>query len=186
MSISGSIPTLVTLLEYPDKRVPSLLAMSTTNGSEISFKYRISRFLALSCKWLTIDEFKCDKIFIPKGYDGIDILSGIMKDHKSFRGNSVLLQVIDKYVYIGSEIYEFKPSDEIIEYYSQVGYNDVPYPVAIGKENMYFMLYKTYVPIKYFEGLKKIDFIDAYGHYYGKLKNYAKKMKGVKMIHKRV
>ena len=26
------------------------------------------------------------------------------------------------------------------------------------------------------------DFIDAYGHYYGKLKNYAKKMNGVKMI----
>ena len=133
-----------------------------------------------------IEEFKCDKIFIPKGYDGIDILSGIMKDHKSFRGNSVLLQVIDKYVYIGSEIYEFKPSDEIIEYYSPVGNNDVPYPVAIGKENVYFMLDKTCVPIKYFEGLKKIDFIDAYGHYYGKLKNYAKKMKGVKTIHKRV
>jgi len=44
------------------------------------------------------------------------------------------------------------------------------------------MLDKTYFPIKYFQGFKKIDFIDAYGHYYGKLKNYAKKMKGVKMI----
>jgi hypothetical protein len=138
-----------------------------------------------------IEEFKCNKIFIPKGYDGIDILSGIMKDHKSFRGNSVLLQVKDKYVYIGSEIYEFKPSDEIIEYYSQVGNSDVPYPVAIGKENVYFMLDKTYVPIKYFEGFKKIDFIDAYGYYYGHIGNkkfeaLAKKMKGVKMIHKRV
>ncbi len=79
-----------------------------------------------------------------------------MKDHKSFRGNSVLLQVIDKYVYIGmtytgSEIYEFKPSDEdeIIEYYSLVGNNDVPYPVAIGKKNVYFMLEQRYTPIKY-------------------------------------
>ena len=140
-----------------------------------------------------IEEFKCDKIFIPKGYDGIDIFYGIMKDYKEFRGNSVLLQVKDKYVYIGSEIYEFKPSDEIIEYYSPVGNNDVPYPVAIGKENVYFMLEsdKTYVPIKYFEGFKKIDFIDAYGYYYGHIGNkkfeaLAKKMKGVKMIHKRV
>jgi len=140
-----------------------------------------------------IEEFKCDKIFIPKGYDGIYIFNGIMKDYKEYRGNSVLLQVKDKYVYIGSEIYEFKPSDEIIEYYSPVGNNDVPYPVAIGKENVYFMLEsdKTYVPIKYFEGFKKIDFIDAYGYYYGhmgnkKFEELAKKMKGVKMIHKRV
>ena len=48
------------------------------------------------------------------------------------------------------------------------------------------MLDKTYVPIEHFDEFKKIDFINAYGPYYGKLKNYAKKMKGVKIIHKKV
>ena len=36
--------------------------------------------------------------------------------------------------------------DKILEYYSQVGNNDVPYPIIIGEKNLYFMLNKCYVP----------------------------------------
>jgi len=155
--------------------------------------FKIGKDIATSSFWSDvkdyyytdlIKEFKCNKIFIPKGYDGVDISNGILKDYKNFRGNSVLLLVKDKYIYIGREIYEFKIGDEIIEYYSPIGNNDVPYPVAIGKENIYFMLDKSYVPIKYFEGLKKIDLIDAYSYYYGylgeiALGKYSKNLKGI-------
>lgn len=124
-----------------------------------------------------IKEYKFNKIFIPKGYDAIDI-----KDYKEYQGNSILLETKDNYVYIGTEIYEFNIDDEVINYYSPVGNNDVPYPIAIGNENVYFMLDKKYVELSYFNNFKKIDFINAYGYYYGKLKKYSKNMKNIKKI----
>ena len=105
-----------------------------------------------------------------------------MKDYKEYQGNSILLETKDNYVYIGTEIYEFNIDDEVINYYSPVGNNDVPYPIAIGNENVYFMLDKKYVELSYFTNFKKIDFINAYGHYYGKLKKYSKNMKNIKKI----
>ena len=128
-----------------------------------------------------IKEYKFNKIFIPKGYDFIDIMNNVMKDYKEYQGNSILLETKDNYVYIGTEIYEFNIDDEVINYYSPVG-NDIPYPIAIGNENVYFMLDKKYVELSYFTNFKKIDFINAYGHYYGKLKKYSKNMKNIKKI----
>ena len=49
-----------------------------------------------------------------------------------------------------------------------------------GNENVYFMLDKKYVELSYFTNFKKINFINAYGHYYGKLKKYSKNMKNKK------
>lgn len=113
---------------------------------------------------------------------------------KEFDGNSILLKIKkDKYVYIGSEIYEFSTTEDINEYISPVGNNDVPYPVAIGKENIYFMLDRVYVPIKKFNtdnvSLKTIK-KEAYMYFYGHsgeeaLNNYSKNMKKVKTIKKR-
>ena len=65
------------------------------------------------------------------------------------QGNSILLALKDgRNVFIGHSIYEFKSEGPILEYYSNVGRSSVPYPVALDANNVYFMLDKTYVPIK--------------------------------------
>ncbi len=112
-----------------------------------------------------IKEYVCERIFIPKGYDAIDLHNHKLKNHKYLRGNSILLKVKNKYIYIGDEIYEFKTKDEIIEYYSPIGNNDVPYPIAFGKENIYFMPEHFFLPKKYCKGFKDIDIVSAYSYY---------------------
>lgn len=55
-------------------------------------------------------------------------------------GNTILIKLaVNKYIFIGSEIYRFKThNDEIIDYVSPVGNSDVPYPVAYGSKFVYF------------------------------------------------
>lgn len=61
-------------------------------------------------------------------------------------GNSILIQISDhKYIYVGNIIYEFATDEKIIDYVSPVGNSDVPYPVAIGSDNVYFMLDKQFI-----------------------------------------
>lgn len=105
-------------------------------------------------------EFTADEIFVGKkspkgGYDGLT--------PKQADGNSLLLQVGQKYVYIGSEIYEFAAvkGDTIVKYYSDIGNSDVPYPYAIGKTHIYVMLDKVAVQLDFFD-LKQ----DIYQQYY--------------------
>ena len=124
---------------------------------------------------------------------------------KKFDGNTILLQLSkDKYVYIGDWIYEFVAKDDrIVAYYSQVGNSDVPYPVALGEKNAYFMLEPTtrpthgknrrnvghgVVPRSVFP--PNTDWEDAYMLFYGHegiepLKKYAKKFHKMKIIKKR-
>ena len=70
-------------------------------------------------------------------------------------GNTILLKIEDhKYVYIGEWVVEFEIEDEIVEYHSYIGSNDVPYPVAVGKENVYFGPAHRYYPKSIFpEGI---------------------------------
>jgi hypothetical protein len=100
-------------------------------------------------------EFTTDAVFVGKkspggGYDGLK--------PKEAEGNTVLLEVGEKYVYIGSEIYQFSPikGDSIEKYYSDVGNSDVPYPYAIGKTHVYIMLDKVAVEKSFFDMKKKI------------------------------
>jgi len=143
----------------------------------------------------------------------------IGKDRKlgrKFDGNSILLQLSkDKYVYIGSWIYEFIAKDDrIVAYYSQVGNSDVPYPVALGEKNVYFMLEPTTKPTYGKTGRNvnhgvvprsvfpaNVDWEDAYTLFYGNygggnvynpkerdrksLRKYAKKFHKMKIIQKR-
>ncbi len=111
--------------------------------------------------------YKTKKIFI--GKSPLIPMTKFSGGHgNKFDGNTILLQIEpNKYVYIGSNIYEFKTNDIIENYYSPVGNNDVPYPVALGTKNIYFMLDKTYVPNNKFENLTNKDKIDAYYYYYG-------------------
>jgi len=85
------------------------------------------------------------------------------------KGNSILLHLAgDRYMFIGSTIYEFTMEDTVTAYYSAIGPNDVPYPVLVGSENVYFMLDKKYVPRSVFVGpMTAGEWADAYSYYYG-------------------
>lgn len=63
-------------------------------------------------------------------------------DYDRIDGNTILLQLNNgnEYMYIGGEIYTFTTSDNIIDYISPIGNNDVPYPYAIGTQNVYLMI----------------------------------------------
>ncbi len=143
-----------------------------------------------------VKKYEVKKVYIGKS-------SGLAKgsdhkpnDAKKFEGNSILLQIgKNRYVYIGDGVYEFEMDDEVEKYYSLLGHSDVPYPVILGKKNVYFMLGgdQRYVDRKLFpKDMKNVDWEDAYAMYYGhipgmnKLKDKSKKMKKVKMIHKRI
>ena len=126
------------------------------------------------------------------------------KESKYFVGNSILLQLSGKkYMFIGAKIYEFEMEDEVEHYFSMIGRNDVPYPVLLGKKNVYFMLDKTFISRDYFPIVKtKTQWEEAYMYYYGalstetdesyphdqvmkrkhSLEKYATKMKGYKKI----
>jgi hypothetical protein len=84
----------------------------------------------------------------------------------SEHGNTVLLELPNgKYVYVGDSIYEFTSQEPILKYYSWLGNNDVPYPVALSKNYAYFMLDKVYVARNDFP--KGVDWADAYSAFYG-------------------
>jgi hypothetical protein len=58
-------------------------------------------------------------------------------------GNSILVHLAGsnlRYVYIGQEVSSFKAPQEITAYYSVVGNNDVPYPVARSQDYAFFMI----------------------------------------------
>ena len=80
---------------------------------------------------------------------------------KKFKGNTILVQIdTNSYIYIGGMIYSFEIDDQIIEYISPIGNNDVPYPYAIGTKYTYLMLEQFYVPNN------KLNVEDPYQQYY--------------------
>lgn len=101
-----------------------------------------------------------DDIFIGKrsprgGYNGLAEDEAI--------GNTILIRAGRQYTYIGDEIYSFYTVDDevITKYYSDIGNNDVPYPYAMSKKNIYIMLDRAAVPKSYFDPERNI-----YGQYY--------------------
>ena len=53
-----------------------------------------------------------------------------------------------KHIHVGENVFSFETNDEIVEYFSEHGFNDVKYTYAYGKENIYFMLHQKYIPIQ--------------------------------------
>ena len=105
-------------------------------------------------------DFTADEIFLGKkspkgGYDGLK--------PKEAEGNTLLIRDGSNYIFIGHDIYEFKPikGDTIEKYYSDIGNSDVPYPYAVGKNHIYIMLDKVAVEKSFFD-LKS----DIYHQYY--------------------
>lgn len=96
-----------------------------------------------------ITETSYEKVWI--GDNDNDFNTNGYTEKDIYPGNSILVHLShEKYMYIGSEIYEFnvQDGDQIEKYFSPVGNNDVPYPYAIGKKMVYFMLEKNFVPIE--------------------------------------
>ena len=62
-----------------------------------------------------------------------------------------------KYNYVGEKKFTFKTIDDIEEYFSETGFNDVKYPFALGKENIYYMSYQKYITIEEFESKELKD-----------------------------
>ena len=132
-----------------------------------------------------VKHYKTKKIFIGKD-SGKSLGSNINGDIKFSIGNTILLQLTkNKYVYIGHCVYEFSINDDIIKYFSLIGRNDVPYPVVLGKDNVYFMLDNQYIPKKYFpEKMKNNEFEDAYQLFYNH--NYIENNKRLSKNYKKI
>ena len=131
---------------------------------------------------------KLKKIFIPKGIDDRG------KAWSGGKGNTILAQISgNKYLFIGPWIYEFETKNEkIIEYHSQVGNSGVPYPLAIGENNVYFLIAKGeegYLSKEYFEEFpKKYSWAtDGYSRLWfdKKLSKKTKKISKIKVVKKR-
>lgn len=142
------------------------------------------------------------KVFVGKSLK--NAMSNFSGAHgRRFDGNSVLLKINctihqNYYVFVGDRIYGFStPDDEPIEtFYSTVGNNRVPYPVALSKKYIYFMLepdedlfctmmFPWHIShMDRSEFPKKIVWSDAYSYYYldsrPRFKSY------IKMIQTRV
>lgn len=124
------------------------------NMNKHTFVNKVYKEIKLPLKELFT--IQAEKIFLGTksktgGYDGVPPSKAI--------GNSILLQTSGtKYIYIGSEIFEFQTIDKdaIQKYYSDIGNSDVPYPYAIGKTHVYIMLDKVAVDKTYFDMKKNI------------------------------
>ena len=49
------------------------------------------------------------------------------------------------------KLFSFETNDEIVKYSSEHGFNDVKFPFAHGKENIYFMLHEKHIPLQEYE-----------------------------------
>ena len=52
---------------------------------------------------------------------------------------------------MGEKLVTFKTDDKIEKYSSEIGFRDVKFPYAYGKENIYFVLRQKYIPIQEYE-----------------------------------
>lgn len=115
-----------------------------------------------------------EHIFIGVGDDMGD--NGYKED--DIIGNSILVQINkQKYMYIGSTIFSFSTQDEIIDYFSPIGQNDIPFPYAIGKTYTYLMAEKKYIHNE------KLKVEDPYTQYYNHDMKYSKFTKFFKDLH---
>ena len=72
-------------------------------------------------------------------------------DENNKDGN-FLFEIGDKsYIHVGEKLFSFETNDEFKEYFSEHGYNDIKFPFAHGKENIYFMLHQKYIPLQEYE-----------------------------------
>ena len=78
----------------------------------------------------------------------------LMKDYHIRKPNdkSSLFEVEDKkHIYVGEKLVSFETNDKIVNYSSDIGFNDVKYAFAYSGEKIYFMVHRKYHPNQEFE-----------------------------------
>lgn len=90
-----------------------------------------------------------NKYFLGKNVNcKINNIAGITSN--DLDNNSILLELDNNnYIIISSSIVSFKLNKPILEFYSPVGNNLVPYPFAIGKNNIYIFEGNQIFKLKY-------------------------------------
>ena len=65
------------------------------------------------------------------------------------KDENFLFKIEDKkYFHVEENLFSFEINDKIEKYSSEDGFNDVEFPFARGKENIYFMLHQKYISIQ--------------------------------------
>ncbi len=85
------------------------------------------------------DKIPYEQVFIGKDSknpndDGNTILITVESQRETKTRHAVYM-----YIYVGSEAYIFQTPERIVKYESEIGNNDVPYPLAFTKNRVYFM-----------------------------------------------
>lgn len=108
------------------------------------------------------------KVFIGKS-PKIEMTTFSRAHGPEYDGNSILIYTERncqqyKYLFIGSEIFEFTTDSEITSFISPVGNNDVPYPYAIDQNARIYLMIEnsTYIPTEPVTP-------DPYRYFYNKL-----------------
>jgi hypothetical protein len=67
--------------------------------------------------------------------------------HKAkFVGSSILVETkLNEYIFICDNIYKFKTTSQITNFYSIMGNSNVPYPFAVSKDKIYLMIEQVYL-----------------------------------------
>lgn len=97
--------------------------------------------------------------------DAVKVWIGKDPSYPDCDGSSILLLDTNGYIHIGSTIYRFTTDFVIEEYFSKMGPNDVPYPVALSASHAFMMLDQKIVPRSRFR--PNVDWVDAYHDWYG-------------------
>jgi hypothetical protein len=105
----------------------------------------------------------------------------------SENGNSILVKIKDnKYIHIGYIIYAFETHDDtIIDFIAWMGPNGVPYPLAFGTRNIYFLLEELYLPSNEIKTPHTLSNIETmYNEMYDKRKQSKRKQLKFKQVDK--
>jgi len=81
------------------------------------------------------------------------------------KGNTILLKLSDtRYMWIGAIVAEFDvmKGDRIVDYFSDIGNSDVPYPYAVGENYIYLIIENVAVEKSVFDFKN-----DVYAQWYG-------------------
>jgi hypothetical protein len=122
--------------------------------------------------------YHADRVFVPMDVTnaaGSEMFAGddarrTNNSHGSRNGSAILAVIGDDTgVFVGKFFFTFPlAGDRIVAFYSEVGRNDVPYPVAVGREFVYFLTELAQVPRAELDPFCKspADWASAYQHYY--------------------
>ena len=109
-----------------------------------------------------VTKFDYQHLFKPSGLD--ERTHAIRETNENF-----LFKIEDKkYIYVGEKKFTFKTIDDIHEYFSETGLNDVKYPFALSKEYTYYVFHEKYITTEEFDNSKMFD---EYEYLYKKMKN---------------